>query len=131
MADQNPIDVFTQAVENGRAVPLASALHSFQVAVADATDRTVMIAQAPSTPSASFVQPQRVVLTAALDTSSIPMIADAPARPAAARDYKPAPIRLHPIEASYVAPAPTQPMYFNAQDVVELIPLDVGSSDAF
>ncbi len=123
----------SQAVENGQAVPLASALHSFQTAVADATTTTVQIAMAPSVPSAQFVQPQRVVLTAALDTSSIPMIADAPepARPAVVKDYKPAPIRLHPIEASYVAPAQSNAVHFNAQDVVELIPLDVGAGDAF
>lgn len=123
----------TQAVENGQAVPLATALHSFQTAVADASLRTVQIAQAPSTPSASFVQPQRVVLTAALDTSSIPMIAAEPddAAPVVVKDYKPAPIRLHPIDTSYVAPAPSNAIHFNAQDVVELIPLDVGVNDAF
>ncbi len=123
----------TEAVKNGQAVPLATALHSFQVAVADATSDTVQIAMAPSTPSASFVAPQRVVLTAALDTSSIPMVADAPAeaKPIVIKDYKPAPIRLHPIEATYVTPVQSNAMHFSAQDMVELIPLDVGSSDAF
>lgn len=115
-------DEISDAVANGKAVPLASALHSFQVAVADAGSRTVMIAQAPSTPSASFVQPQRVVLTAALDTSSIPMIADAPVpleEPVVVKDYTPAPIRLHPVDAAYIAP------------VLEITPVDVGANDAF
>jgi len=123
-------DEISEAVANGQAVQLASSLHSFQVAVADASTSTIQIAMAPSTPSASFVQPQRVVLTAALDTASIPMIADSAEEPARLREYTPAPVRLHPIEVAY-APAPqAQAIHFNASDVIELIPLDVGAYDA-
>ena len=65
----------TDALTSGKAVPLASALHSFQVAVNTATD-TVRISEARAEPSVRFVTPQRVVLTAALDSSgAVPFVA--------------------------------------------------------
>jgi hypothetical protein len=128
-------DEVNDAIANGTAVPLASALHSFQVATADAVTGAVQIAQAPSVPTAAFVQPQRVVLTAALDSQTIPIVAAdvadsaplAAVTPVSARttadDLVAPPVRLHAIEPETIVAAsftPDQP-----------VTLAVGANDTF
>lgn len=125
----------TEAIETGKAVPLASALHSFQTAAVASVDR-LQIALAPSVPTARFTPPQRVILTGALDTSSIPVLAEAPTlRAESADDATPAPIRLHPIEASLGVPAAYTPgdtavaaSALSALDLRDTLP-DVGAAE--
>ncbi|MDX2233144.1 MAG: hypothetical protein NW200_01485 [Hyphomonadaceae bacterium] len=126
-------DEVTDAIANGKAVPLASALHSFQVATADAWSGAVMIAQAPSVPSAAFVEPQRVTVTAALDTTTIPMVApeaiplavSAPAPRTVADDVVAAPVRLHAIDAETIVTAAA------ITAVAQPIALEAGAGEAF
>jgi hypothetical protein len=123
-----------EAIVNGQAVPLAVGLHSFQTATAASVDR-IQLALAPTAPTATFEAPQRVVLTGTLDTSSIPIVAEAPM--VLAEDARaPAPIRLQPIDASLVVPlapigAPLDaslPTYA-ALDLIETPSFDIGSSE--
>lgn len=98
-------DEVSDAIANGKAVPLAGALHSFQVASVDAWSGAVQIAQAPT---AAFVTPQRITVTAALDTSSIPIVAMDAVPLAVAPELasidvsSPAPVRLPAIEPASV-----------------------------
>jgi hypothetical protein len=124
-----------EAIANGQAAPIAGALQSFNVA-AMAGASQIQVALAPSSlPTAGFVQPQRVVLTGTLDTTNIPVVAEAP-RFRTADETIPAPIRLHPIDASLKLPggygesADVAPI--GALAALDLIPqtpsLDVGSN---
>lgn len=105
----------TEAMDTGKEVPATIALRSFQTAF-DAPE-TAHISVASTEPSARFVQPQRVIATAAVDSSSrYPILtakadvnaaeldrvddAAAPAKP------KPAPV-IERTSLLPVAPAPT------------------------
>lgn len=124
-------DEVGDAIANGTAVPLAGALHSFQVASADALSGAIQIAQAPSVPTAAFVEPQRVVLTATLDSQTIPIVAadvadSAPlaAVRAEADDYIAPPVRLHAVEPEVIVAASF------AQDL-QPVAVDANLKDAF
>lgn len=98
-------DEVSDAIANGKAVPLASALHSFQIASVDAWSGAVQMAQAPT---AAFIEPQRVTVTAALDTTSIPIVSVDAVPLAVAPELvavdvsAPAPVRLPAIEPANV-----------------------------
>jgi hypothetical protein len=74
-------DEITQAIATDKEAPAVLALRSFQT-VFDAPE-TAHVAVASAAPDARFVQPQRVIVTAAMDSSSLPVVAakapDAPA----------------------------------------------------
>lgn len=126
-----------EAIANGRAVPIAGALQSFNVAAVNGAS-TIQVALATgSLPTASFVQPQRVVLTGTLDSETIPVLAEAPSFRTAADDIVPAPVRLHPIDASLTLPAAYTPSEsagpIGALAALDLIPntptLEVGANE--
>jgi len=123
----------SEAIENGRAVPLAVGLHSFQTAAVAGVAR-VQVALAGTTPSASFVQPQRVILTGTIDSATMPVVSEAPVLRGSSDDFIPAPVRLQPVDASLAAapafaPAAGAPLdaSYGAFDPAPL--LDVGLNE--
>lgn len=131
-------DEVNEAIANGQAVPLAGALQSFQTATVAGVDR-IQMALAPSeVPTASFQAPQRVVLTGALDTTSIPIIAEAP-MVLADDESTPTPIRLQPIDATLSVPPSYTPagapleasLTMASLDTVDFsaLQLDVGANE--
>jgi hypothetical protein len=119
-------DEVSDAIESGKAVAAAGAIHSFNVATAAAINDAVQVAQLPGAPTASFVQPQRVTLTAALDTTNIPIVAADAVPLADARtaedDYVAPPVRLHAVDAESIIATAS----FTAP-----VALDVGANSEF
>jgi hypothetical protein len=74
-------DEITQAIATDKEAPAVLALRSFQTAF-DAPE-TAHVAVASATPNARFVQPQRVIVTASMDSTTLPVvIAKTPDAPA-------------------------------------------------
>jgi len=122
-------DEVNEAIANGQAVPLAVGLQSFQTATTAGVGR-IQMALAPSEiPTASFQAPQRVVLTGALDTTTIPIVAEAPmvlAEDATA----PTPIRLQPIDATLIVPPSYTPAGAPLEAALTMASLDMVDMDA-
>ncbi len=117
----------TQAMATGNEAPATLALRSFQTAF-DAPE-TAHIQVASAQPNARFVQPQRVILTAALDSTTLPVVAaettDAPAplarveTPVAANPVAPVAIERVPL-----SPIASSPELTNGAAALSLIALD-------
>lgn len=101
----------TQAMDSTKEAPATLALRSFQTAF-DAPE-TAHVQVASAEPNARFVQPQRVILTASMDSSS--------ALPVIAAEAADAPERLERVDAPAVAPTPVRTKV--APVAVEQVPL--------
>lgn len=110
------------AVQAGKATAAGVALHSFQVAAADSAT-SVRVALASATPTARFVEPQRVSLAyAPVPASALPAIKDGDVT--VEDDYIPAPIPLHPIDGAHSFSSELSPV--DLTTVIEPVAIDDG-----
>lgn len=139
-------DEVTTALATGKAVPLAGALQSFNVAVNAATGAVQVAEARADQPVMRFATPQRVQITAAMDSSGVLPVVAAPAAPAtvvpavAKVPAAAAPtIRLYEVDdgiasAAYVPPArlvAIAPLAVVQIDPVDTAPLDMRGSEPF
>lgn len=100
----------TQAMDASKEAPATLALRSFQTAF-DAPE-TAHVQVASSEPNARFVHPQRVILTASMDSKTLPVIA---------AETPDAPERLERVDTPVVVATPARPAV--APVAIERVPL--------
>ncbi|MBL8559026.1 MAG: hypothetical protein JNM47_09920 [Hyphomonadaceae bacterium] len=121
-------DDVTQALEANREAPATVALRSFQTAL-DAPE-TAHVRVASAEPNARFVQPQRVIVTASMDSTRLPVAvaptpdAPEPLVPVAAAPAAPAAKPVSPVAVSRVPLSPIPSLPETGAASLTLIALD-------